>query len=99
VRFGVLAVLALAAVLLSVFDPHHTTPSPTAPENRAPTSAWSQLPSTNDNCADVFNGPAGNAMRVLVGNGTTADECAGGELWSPVQQSVITDANAQPLGE
>jgi hypothetical protein len=100
VRFGVLAVLAVVALVVTIASPDKTRtgPDPNPTGSQAPTSAWSQLPSANDNCRneaeDDSDGPPDNAMRVLVGNGQLADECAGGELWSPVQQPVLM--NPQP---
>jgi hypothetical protein len=91
VRYGVLAVLAVVALMCRV-DSHHTQTGtdPSAPGPHAPTSAWTQLPSANDNCADAV-AAVGNAMRVLVSSGTGLDECAGGEMWSPTQHAVVID--------
>jgi hypothetical protein len=103
VRFGVLAVLAVVALVVTLAPPDHPQPAsdPTPADSRAPNSAWSQLPSANDNCRDedAGDGPPDNAMRVLVGNGQIADECAGGELWSPVQQSGVITQQAGMSGQ
>lgn len=92
VRYGVLAVLAVVALLCRV-DSHSadTGTDPAAPDRHTPTSAWTQLPSADDNCNDTLAGPAGNAMRILISSGTGPDECAGGEMWSPTQQAAVID--------
>ena len=91
VRGGILAVLAIVAAVLTVVDPHPAASSndPTGPDPQGSRSAWTQLPSANDNCTDVLGGPPNNPMRVLVGNGVNADECAGGGMWSPAQQAAV----------
>jgi hypothetical protein len=102
VRFGVLAALALVALVVTIAPPDkaQTGPDPSPADSSAPNAAWSQLPAANDNCrdSDDADGPPDNAMRVLVGNGQLADECAGGELWSPVQQSGVTPQQAGMSG-
>jgi hypothetical protein len=104
VRFGLLTVLAVVALVVTIAPPDkkQTGPDPNPADSQAPTSAWSQLPSDNDNCrkdSDDSDGPPDNAMRVLVGNGQLADECAGGELWSPVQQPVLMNPQAGTAGQ
>jgi hypothetical protein len=86
VRYGVLAVLGVVALLCRV-DSHSTHTDPASPDRHTPTSAWTQLPSADDNCNDALTGPAGNAMRILISSGTGPDECAGGEMWSPTQEA------------
>jgi hypothetical protein len=101
IRGGILAVLAIVAAVLTVVDPHPTATGRDPSDTNRPgsTSVWTQLPNPNDNCADAVNGPPGNAMRLLVGSGVSPDECAGGELWSPVQQAAgLGPAGGLPRG-
>ena len=95
VRGGILAVLAIVAAVLTVVDPHPGADrDPGAPLQPASHSAWTQLPSANDNCVDA---QPGNAMRVLVG-GDSPDECAGGGVWTPAQQAVFVGTGVAPSG-
>jgi hypothetical protein len=113
-RYGLLAVLAVIALLcraglIGSDSQGPPAPSPTGafsatdpndPNAPAARLPLSQFPGINDNCTDTLNNPAaGNNMRILTASGAGPDVCAGGEKWFPTEQAVVTGQGVAVPGE